>query len=152
MKNNRPKGIIGKGREIKNWEQALKWFRKRIAQKISNVVSGRKKDMVSRALSFSQLNKDSLVIIGDTRKDTITMAYKEKFMVTDISSKFLHLNQGVIRKTLLKQIKNPVVAKENCEEFIHIFNTLLFNFISIINKKEEVVKTEKKVVSLKTNN
>lgn len=151
MKNKKDniQTTLGKGREVKNWSEAMNWLKERIFRKIKDQVSGtRRREMVARALSFSQTNKDSLIIIGDTKRDVIIMAYNKEFMTVDISSKFWHCNQKIIRKILNKEIKNKEDAKSTAEEFIHILTTLIFNFVEIINRKKEVkpsVKTEEKV-------
>lgn len=146
----RPKGIQEKGFEVKTLKQGLAWFKERVLKKIASQVKGaRNQDMVARALVFSKVNTDSLVIIGDTKKDTIIMAYNNEFMVTDIKSKFLHLNQRIIRKVLNKEYKNmsDEQVKDTKAEFIHVLNNLLIHFIEqVINKPKvaEEVENNKK--------
>ena len=141
MKNQeRPKGIKEKGIEIKSLKHAKAWFRERIYQNIKDKVSGlRRREMVTRALVFSKSNADSLMIMGDPKRDLIIMAYNNEFMVTDIKSKFLHMNQQIIKKNLTKDFKGLTEEQINYTraEFNNIFKTLLFNFIEIINNKQE---------------
>lgn len=142
-KKDRPKGMTNKGVEMKTLKQGLAWFKDRILKQIVSKVKGqRNQDMVARALVFSKVNTDSLVIIGDIRKDTITFSYGDKFMQTQIQSKFLHLNQKVIKRNLTKDFEglNERQIKETRIEFSHIFQHLLFNFIEIICQKKDIDK------------
>ena len=134
----KPKGMTSKGREIMSFGEAKAWFKNRVYQNIKDKITGqRNKEITTRALVFSKSNADCLVIVGDTKSDKITMAYNNEFMVTDIKSKFMHLNQKIIRKNLTMDFKGLTEDQinETRAEFNNIFRSLLFNFISIINSK-----------------
>ena len=143
-KKDTPEGIQQKGFEVKTLKQAMGWWKDRISKNISKVVKGsRNRDMVARALVFSKSNTDSFVILGDTKKDTIIMAYNNEFMVTDIKSKFLHLNQGILKKVLLKNYGKltPEQVKDTKVEFIHVLNNLIVHFIENVVNKPKVANT-----------
>lgn len=140
MKNEPP---IEGAREISTTAQRAAYFKERIFHKLKDKFREKggtwKKEITARALSFSRVNKDCLVIIGDTKRDLITIAYNGHFMTTDIKSKFFHLNQKIIRKVLQKEVHDEEKSKMVVREFINILNTLLINFINIINKPKPKV-------------
>ena len=123
--------------DVSTLSKARAYFFQRILKGLKNKVKGLwARELTARALSFSRVNRESLVIIGDTRKDTLILAYNEKFMTIDIRSKFLHINQRVIRKCLLKQYDglNDQQKRETAEEFTHILRSAVYQFIEHVNE------------------
>jgi len=146
-KQERPAGVQEKGQEIKSIEQAEQWWLKRIYNKITSQLKNRRdRIFTARALTFSKAIPDSLVILGDTKKDKIIMAYGKEFMVADIKSKFLHLNQKILYKVINKDYSGLTdeQIKDTKIEFGRVIINLLANFIeNVVNKKVEI-KTNKK--------
>jgi len=125
------------GRDVSTYKAGAALFKERILKKIKDTVKGlRRREMVARALSFSRVNRESLVIIGDTKKDTLILAYNEKFMTVDIQSKFLHLNHHVIDKAINKKFEGLTdeQKKETIYEFTNVMRTAIMNFIEHINE------------------
>jgi predicted Mrr-cat superfamily restriction endonuclease len=128
-------------RQLNTFKQAKAYFKETIFKGLKDKVTGQyRRNLVANALSFSRTHKDCLVITADTNRDLITMGYNDKFITVDIKSEFLHTNQKVIRKILNKELKDEEETKETRQEFIQILNSLIFNFIEIINKPKEIKK------------
>uniref|UniRef100_A0A6H1ZFL8 Uncharacterized protein n=1 Tax=viral metagenome TaxID=1070528 RepID=A0A6H1ZFL8_9ZZZZ len=113
-----------------------KSLKDRIIETIKSKVKGqRRRDIIAKALVFSKENKNSFVIIGDTKKDIISIAYNDKFMTTDIKSPIFRCNTHIIRRFLLKEFEGTEEGQKIVREFMGIFQTLILNFVRIINKK-----------------
>ena len=136
-----------KGTVVSDYQSGFNLYKNIIYRKIKKLLPGeRARELTARALAFSQTNKDHFVIIGDAAKDKLYLSYGKKFMTIDISSKFLHLNQKIIKRILTKDFENSAIGKkmatESIQEFTHVLYQAVFSFIEHINHKETKVAVE----------
>lgn len=123
-------------RQLNTFKQAAAYFKETIYKGLKDKVDGlRRRNVVANALSFSRTNKDCLVIIGDTKKDDIVLAYNGSYAVTKVVSKYFRAGQKIIKSIVFRTEKDEQVAEHKVSEFLGIIDAFLYNFSSQINKR-----------------
>lgn len=125
-------------RQLNTFKQAAAYFKETIFRGLKDKIDGlRRRTVVANALSFSRTNKDCLVIIGDTKKDDIVIAYNGHYAVTKIVSKFFKKGQKIIKSIVFRTEENEEVAERKVDEFLAVIDAFMYNFSSQINKRSD---------------
>ncbi len=138
-------------RQLNTFKQAKAYFKETIFKGLKDKVDGlRRRSVVANALSFSRTNKDCLVIIADTKKDDIVIAYNGHYAVTKVVSKYFKAGQKIIKSIVYRTEKDEQVAEHKVSEFLQVIDAFLFNFSSQINKRSDNTNPNNKTMTEET--
>jgi hypothetical protein len=125
-------------RQLNTFKQAKAYFKETIFRGLKDKIAGlRRRNVVANALSFSRTNKDCLVIIGDTKKDDIVLAYNGSYAVTKVVSKYFKTGQKIIKSIVFRTEKDEQVAEHKVSEFLGVLDAFLYNFSKTINQEKD---------------
>jgi len=125
-------------RQLNTFRQAKAYFTETIYRGLKDKIAGlRRRNVVANALSFSRTNKDCLVIIGDTKKDDIVLAYNGSYAVTKVVSKYFRAGQKIIKSIVFRTEKDEQVAEHKVSEFLQVIDAFLYQFSENLNEKKD---------------
>jgi hypothetical protein len=134
-------GKLQGGKELKTVQDLFEQVKESIFKKLSFIKGQRKRDIISRALMFSRVNKNVLVIIADPKTDNIIASYNSHYSAAQIKTKFLKRNTGVVKAVLEREGDEKEVEKK-VSEFLQFIDAFVYQTANEI-KKAEVDKQNK---------
>lgn len=125
------------GKELKTVQDLFEQVKESIFKKLAFIKGQRKRDIISRALMFSRVNKNVLVIIADPKTDNIIGTYNNHYSAAQIKTKFLKRNTGVVKAVLTREGDEKEVERK-VSEFLQFIDAFVYQTANEIKKAEQI--------------
>ena len=124
------------GKELKSVQDLFEQVKESVYKKLAFIKGQRKRDIISRALMFSRVNKNVLVIIADPKTDNIIATYNNHYSAAQIKTKFLKRNTGVVKAILEREGDEDKIEKK-VSEFFQFIDAFIYQTAKEIKKAEQ---------------